>query len=245
MKNDGTGIEPDASQGAIEAMEGIFVYTETDGEVLTFSTEAPSKVSEQLVVNLSGNHRGGAIDRAIVRFDESDVLPKFQLFEGNAKLYIPQDGKDYAVVGADNDGEMPLYFKAAENGTYTLSFSTEGINMCYLHLIDNLTGNDIDLLATPSYSFDARTIDYASRFKLVFSAQDNNNDHFAFISNGQIILTGVDANATVQVIDALGRVVVSRTLSGQSISTKGMTAGVYLLRLFNNDSVKIQKIVIK
>ena len=236
-----------ASTGStIEAMEGIFVTADTDGETLTFSTSNPDKISRQLIVNLTAsNTRGGAIDRAIVRFDECSVLPKFQLFEGNAKLYIPQDGKDYAVVGADKDGEMPLYFKAAENGTYTLSFSTEGINMGYLHLIDNLTGNDVDLLATPSYSFDARTIDYASRFKLVFSAQDNNNDHFAFISNGQIILTGVDANATIQVVDALGRVVVSRTLSGQSISTKGMTAGVYVLRLIEGNETRTQKIIVK
>lgn len=33
----------------------------------------------------------------------------------------------------------------------------------YLHLIDNLTDNDVDLLETPSYSFEAKHTDYASR----------------------------------------------------------------------------------
>ena len=32
-----------------------------------------------------------------------------------------------------------------------------------------MTGNDIDLLSTPSYSFEARTTDYENRFKLVFA----------------------------------------------------------------------------
>ena len=38
-----------------------------------------------------------------------------------------------------------------------------------LHLIDNLTGKDINLLETPEYSFDAKATDNASRFKLVFA----------------------------------------------------------------------------
>ena len=244
--NEGRAEVIASEASSVEAMEGVFVVAEQEGETVTFTpTQDPGKASEQLIVNLSGNHRGGAIDRAIVRFDDSRALPKFQLFEGNAKLYIPQNGKDYAVVNADNEGEMPLCFKAAENGTYTLSFRTEGINMGYLHLIDNMTGNDVDLLATPSYSFDARITDYASRFRLVFSAQDNSNDHFAFISNGQIILTGVDANATIQVIDALGRVIITRTVGGQSISTKGTTAGVYVLRLIEGNETRTQKIVIR
>jgi hypothetical protein len=39
----------------------------------------------------------------------------------------------------------------------------------YLHLIDNLTGADVDLLQMPEYTFTAKTTDYASRFRLVFS----------------------------------------------------------------------------
>ena len=57
--------------------------------------------------------------------------------------------------------------------------------MAYLHLIDNMTGADVDLLSpegviagedpqspTPSYTFTAKTTDYESRFKLVFSTND-------------------------------------------------------------------------
>ena len=44
----------------------------------------------------------------------------------------------------------------------------------------------------------------------------------------------------------MGRVVVSRDASNASaISTSGMTAGVYMLRLINGTNVKTQKIVVK
>ena len=240
------GTEIIAGEGnSVAAMEGIFVIAENDGETMTFSTEESQDKGASLVMNITRNNRGNAVDRAVIRFDGESTLPKFMLNERNTKLYIPQDNKDYAVVSANNEGEMPLYFKAAENGTYNLDFSNENVDFSYLHLIDNLTGTDIDLLINPSYSFDARTTDYASRFRLVFRTQDNNNDHFAFISNGQIILTGVDANATIQVIDALGRIIVSRNAGGQSISTMGMTAGVYVLRLIEGNETRTQKIVIK
>ena len=41
---------------------------------------------------------------------------------------------------------MPLNFEASENGEYTISIKAENAEFDYLHLIDNLTGTDIDLL---------------------------------------------------------------------------------------------------
>ena len=71
---------------------------------------------------------------------------------------------------------------------------------------------------------------------------DNDGDNaFAFFSNGNIIVNG---EGMLQVVDMMGRVV----LSGDAInrvSTNGMTAGVYVLRLINGDNVKTQKIVIE
>ena len=235
-----------ASTGStIEAMEGIFVIADTDGETLTFSTSSPDKVNRQLIVNLTNSGtREGAIDRAIVRFDDSNVLPKFQLFEGNSKLYIPQNGTDYAVVNAENQGEIPVYFKAAENGNYTISFNTEGVTMNYLHLIDNLTGNEVDVLATPSYSFDAKTSDYASRFKLVFATGNASDEQFAFISNGEIILNGINGSTTVQLFDVAGRMLSSANGTSR-ISTENLAAGVYMIQLINGDNTKTQKIVVK
>ena len=94
-----------------------------------------------------------------------------------------------------------------------------------------------------TYTFEARTTDYASRFRLVFSiCEDANGDSaFAFISNGNIIVNG---EGTLQVIDMTGRVVVC-TDAARNVSTDGMTSGVYVLRLINGDNVKTQKIVVR
>ncbi len=144
---------------------------------------------------------------------------------------------------------MPVNFKAEKNGTYTLSVEAENVEMNYLHLIDNLTGADIDLLQTPSYTFNGKTTDYASRFRLVFSANNVNdnqegNTNFAYINGEEIVILNAEANATLQVVDLTGRIV-SSTNVAHSVSTAGMVPGVYVLRLINGTDVKVQKIVVE
>ena len=224
-------------------MEGIFVVANTNGETMTFSTTAPAKRGSNLTLNLTDG--GNLIDRAIVSFSESEQLPKFQLNRNSTKLYIPQDGKDYAVVCSEEMGAMPVNFKAEDNGTYTMNFSCENVGFAYLHLIDNKTGNDVDLLQTPSYSFEAKTTDYESRFKLVFATGDNSNDdNFAFFSNGSFVINN-DGAAELQVIDLMGRILSSETINGCANVNVNAAPGVYMLRLINGDNVKVQKVVVK
>ncbi len=231
------------SGNSVEAMEGVFVVAETDGEMMTFSTEEPDK-SASLVMNITSN-RGAAIDRAIIRFGEESTLPKFMLNENNTKVYIPQDNKDYAVVSVNSDmGEMPVNFKAAKNGTYTLSFSNEEVSFSYLHLIDNLTGVDVDLLETPSYSFDAKTTDYATRFKLVFATGNATDESFVFFSNGNWVINN-DGKAIVQVVDVTGRILKSEQIEGSYSMSINAAPGVYLIRLISGNDVKVQKEVVK
>ena len=243
MNDDGDEIMTDASNGKIDPMEGVFVYAETDKETLTFTTTEPENQGSKamLAINLSRN--SSVIDRAIVRFGRGRTLPKFQLFENSTKIYIEQDNHEYAVVNSDTEGEMPVNFKASEDGSYTIAVNINDVETHYLHLIDNITGADIDLLQTPSYTFTARSDDYASRFKLVFSASAD-DDNFAFIGNGDIIITDVDANATLQIVDVTGRILFNENAT-HSVSTANLAKGVYVLRLINGSDVKTQKIVIR
>ena len=158
-------------------------------------------------------------------------------------MYFAQEGKNYAIIDADTADEIPVSFKAEKNGSYTLSFTHEKVSLNYLHLIDNLTGADIDLLQNPSYSFNAKTTDHANRFKLVFGTGQN-DDHFAFMSNGEIMINGT---GTIQIIDVLERTVFTQKLSTRNsqLSTRNFTPGEYVLRLINGDTVRVQKIVIK
>ena len=139
---------------------------------------------------------------------------------------------------------MPVNFKAESNGTYTISFNTENVELGYLHLIDNMNGNDVDLLANPSYSFEAKTTDYESRFKLVFSTGNSNDDAFAFYSNGSFVINN-EGEATLQVIDMNGRILKSESINGCANVDVKAAAGVYVLRLVNGNDVKVQKVVVK
>jgi hypothetical protein len=251
MNEDGSAIlATEQTSGTIAPCTGIMVHVGETGQSVTFSKElsitSPSNGNVSITV-VQANERGAAattIDKAIVSFNKGSELPKFYFGNTNAKLYIPQGNKEFAIACAEVQGEIPLNFRANENGQYTISVSPENMEMNYLHLIDNMTGADVDLLTSPSYTFTAKMTDYESRFKLVFVCGDANDDNetFAFFSNGDIIING---EGMLQVIDVMGRVIVSGGGRTQCVPTAGMTAGVYVLRLINGNDVKTQKIMIK
>ena len=241
MNADGTALELVTGR-TIQPKEGFFVLAAYDGEEMSFSTEIPAGRDSKIIMNLR-NARSSVVDRAMIRFGEGSMLPKLMLNQNDTKLYITEGNEEYAVVCSNNDGEMPVNFKAAENGTYTLGFNVENVEMNYLHLIDNMTNTDIDLLTNPSYSFEATTTDNANRFKLVF-ATGNTDDNFAYYSNGSFVITN-EGNATLQVIDVKGRIISNETINGCANVDVDAANGVYMLRLVNGDNVKVQKVVVR
>ena len=250
------GTELILSSGAIHALEGVFVQALDEDESVTFSKDAPTTQNGMCAMTLSQGT--AAIDRAIVNFGKGGSLDKFMLNPAHTNISLAKNGEEYAAVSTNStSGEIPVSFKAAKDGSYTITVNTENVEAEYLHLIDNLTGADVDLLAaaastdsasttgSASYTFDAKTDDYTSRFKLVFGVKDaastDSAGDFAFISNGEIIVSN-EGCATLQVIDVLGRIVSSEEINGECrISTNGLTAGVYILNL---DGMT-QKIVVK
>lgn len=249
LNAEGNALKTETENTPIAAMEGVFVQATAAGEKATFAAVSRGGRSNVAKLNIMVTRNRSVVeDNAIIRFDGGSMLGKFQLNPGHTKVYIPQDGKDYAIVRSAAQGEMPLNFKAEKSGTYTLSFSTEEITFSYLHLIDNLTGADVDLMQQPNYSFNARTSDYASRFRLVFAADDTNGvtcePSFACF-NGSSWLVNNQGKATLQVIDVMDRVLSSEIISGNTEININQPAGVYMLRLVNSDCVKVQKVVVR
>ena len=236
-----------AERTTVDAMEGIFVIADGDGDEITFTETMGGDTGGEMGeddfkfdVRVYGTNGNGDVAR--IRFGMGSVLPKFQIRDNSTKLYFPVDNEEYAVVRSEEMGEMPMNFKASSNGTYSVSYNSN-TEFSYLHLIDNMTGADVDLLATPSYSFEATTNDYASRFKLVF-ATGNNEDNFAFYSNGSFVINNA-GEATLQVVDVTGRVLRNETISGSANVSLNAAPGVYMLRLINGDNMKVQKVVVR
>ena len=230
-----------AASGDIDPMEGIFVYRDKDDgpESVTFSPSGSKGVESNennIVINLNDN-KGTIIDRAIVSFDESRTLPKFQINEDNTKIYIPQNGKDYAIAFSYKIGELPLNFKANETSVYTLSFSGE--NMTGVSLVDMIDGAVIDLSVNDTYTFIGTPTDREDRFKLVFnSLNDSNIEIFAYQSGNEIVVSG---EGELQVFDVMGRLVMTQYINGVEAVEKPSTTGVYIFRL----NEKSQKIVVR
>ena len=249
---------------AIAPMEGVFVCA--DGTETVSFTKAPTTsttggrnlLSMRVSRNRSSKDDRVDTDNAIVRFGEGATLRKLVLNPDLSQLYVAQGGIDYAIVNAEAEGEVPVSFRAAANGSYTISVAAEGVSFNYLHLIDNKTGADVDLLHPEtviarneaiqepvSYTFEANTADYASRFKLVFSVGAPTADEaFAYYNGSQWVVSS-EGEATLQVVDVMGRVLSSQTVNGNAEVSIHRAAGVYLLRLINGSDVKVQKIIIQ
>ena len=247
MKVDGTEIIAGDTRN-VDPMQGIFVIANENGETMAFSPGNSTDEGARIVVDVLQGRSPSALDRAMVRFGSDGTLPKLMLNPSNTRVYIPQEGTDYAVVGNSGDNATPICFKASQDGSYTLSFDLVNLDLDYLHLIDNKTGEDVNLLQTPSYTFQALTTDYAERFKLVYATAngvDETDKPFAYYLNGEICLFETADGASLQVVDTKGRMVVSHSGRLQYVPTAGMASGVYMLRLIKGDDVKVQKIVVK
>ncbi len=254
MNDNGNGVEgvenPESNRVPIAAHTGVLVQATGEDQTVTFTKveeehAAPSQGNLEVVLTQTNTRSNAKLDNAIVSFNEGSRLGKFYFGHQSANIYIPQDREEYAIVCSNKHDEIPVNFKATENGTYTLTVNPNGVEMSYLHLVDNLTGADINLLVTPSYTFEGKTSDYASRFKLVFASSGTNmDDDFAFIEgNGNLIVNG---DGIVQIIDMLGQVLVTRNVhSDFRLPTSDFQTGVYVLRLINGENVKKQKIIIK
>ena len=253
----GAALATDATDNsvAIAPMEGVFVYADEEDDITftkapTTSTTGRGRNTLSMRVSRNRGTKGARLveDNAMVRFGEGSLLRKLALSPNNAQLYVSQDGTDYAIVNAEAEGELPVSFRAVENGSYTFNVNAEEVSFNYLHLIDNKTGADVDLLQTPSYSFEATTADYTSRFRLVFSANNaedaTDSETFAFFNGSQWVVDN-EGDATLQVVDVMGRVLSSQAINGAIEISIREAQGIYLLRLLNGDSVKVQKIVIQ
>ena len=247
------GSEVIAGDGnSVQAMEGIFVIADTDGETMTFSTTEPAQNRGQIVLNVSQEH-DATIDRAIVRFGQEEALPKFMLNQNSTKVYISKDSNDYSVVRSNKNDRLFVCFQPFQDGTYTISVNADNLFVSYLHLIDRELGEDINLLQTPSYTFEARTTDDPNRFELVFRTGlslfgdlfvKEGGDSFSFCSGGNWIINN-EGDAILQVVDVNGQIMSSEEISGCVSKHIEAAPGVYMLRLIKGNDVKVQKVVIK
>ena len=246
---------------AVPVGRGFLVKANATGQTVTLNPQSKGEVSSEdpyLCIDING-------EKAYVKLSEGVSMPLAKLNDRYSPLFLNREHTPYVMLVKDSDNTLDLCYEARQDGPATLSvsnllpFTSHLSSPNYLHLIDRLTGADVDLLATPSYSFETRKGDYSARFQLCFSSvsSDTPQGDFAYYSNGQIVLDPVVVascqGASLQMVDLLGRVRSLGTIDGANEVAVGRdalerasatTTGVYVLRLLNGDEVRTQKIVL-
>lgn len=174
--NGSNAIVAQGNDAIIKPCEGFFVKATADDEVLQFnrmyrSAKANPMRFLKIEVEQQNHGRRPQLDRAYLNFNTTRNMEKLVFDETAMRLSLVSEGKDYAALSTSNEGTMPLSFEAAQNGIYTLTVSAERTEATYLHLVDKLTGADIDLLESGSYIFTAMPSDDAMRFEIVFKTK--------------------------------------------------------------------------
>ncbi len=187
-------------------------------------------------------------EKAYVKLNEGLSMPLLDMRGHHSRLYLQSERQSYVMLVRDGAEVLDLCYEAHGNGPQTLKVDTDGLGLNSLHLIDNKTGANVDLLATSSYQFEAKEGDYVTRFRLVFGPSTGSGSEgstpFAYYADGEIRLSETCHGALLQIVDMTGRVVFMGDVSG-NVSTKGMTPGVYVLRLVADDGIRVQKMVLK
>lgn len=211
------------NNNTVPAGRGFLVKANDSGQTVTLNPQ--SKHDEPKAASIKLDVDG---ECAYVRLADGVSMPLLGFKGKESHIYLSRDGASFIMLVKDEAETIDLCYHPA-NGPHTLSIALENAELDYLHLIDHLTGADIDLLLTPSYEFESAGSDYASRFQLVFSEEANGNHNF----NGVEFVDG-----KTQILDITGRVVaIDRNTR--------LAPGVYMLRTIDGNDVKTEKIIIK
>ena len=203
------------------------------------------------LVNMYLSSDNGCHDVTVVEFNRPEwggATKLRELRQGNGLFYGYHEGNRYAAIFAKEGAtRVPLWFEAKEDDIYTMKWKTANGDFSSLYLIDNILGIQYDMLANDTYVFEGHKQDYYSRFYIVFDVtgvdEYDVNGQFVFFDGSEWIVTG---DGDLDFIDMQGRELWKGHVNGQSrVSMPKVAAGIYLFRLVNSDSVKIQKVIVE
>ena len=244
--------QTNAESATIAPMQGALIKAteETTANFTIAPNSAKRSESEnkgQIKIEVSnGNYN----DVTYVSFNEGIGLDKIN--HRNAEIpmvYIPVDGVNYAIATMSHDvNEIPVSFKAATMGEYTIGVEAQDCEYAMMTLVDRFTGIETNLLIE-DYTFIAKSNDSAERFIIKLAMDNSNgeaNENFAFINNGMMYIYNIKGQGTVSVYDVTGRPVAEYNVAtSANISTSDFAAGMYIIRMSDENGVKVQKIVVE
>ncbi len=252
LEGDGSWVARN-NAGTIKAFQGALIQVGVGGEGndLTINKNAAKSrsngdVNGSIAINVANSKYS---DVAYVSFNEGLGLTKISHRNAEVPMvYVPVEGKNYAVATMSNDvEEIPFSFEAKTMGQYTISIDAEDSDFARVILVDRLTGEETNMLFE-DYTFMAKSNDNPERFVLKLTSKsemNSNNDDFVYIYKNELFISSTADNAVVEVYDVLGRPVATYNVNGSTnISMDNFSNGVYIVRMIEENDVKVQKILI-
>lgn len=251
--------QPMIYDNAILPGQGVLIKTIKENDLII---EKTSKMAEgESSMAKSGNKGMIAIsvqnesykDMAYISFEDGYGLDKVpHQNQDIPMIYVSVNNSDYAISTIGNDTlQIPLSFEAKTMGEYTISVTTEEMEIEELFLIDKFTGTTTNVLME-DYAFIAKNNDDPSRF--IISFRDNSfledgvidtEETFAYINNGELIVKDLSGTATIIIYDALGNCIYRNNCceSMHKVSMNMLCIGSYIIQKIDDTGVKIQKII--
>ena len=229
----------------IKVGEGFFFQATAEDQSLEFNPTSAKSGNNGYIRIVAGNENGS--DNAYINLANGNTIRKFNIANGT-KVYVINEGQDFAAARVEElEGKIPVNFKAVADGEYTITINANNVEAHSMYLRDNFSGETIDLLESPSYTFKATANDDEARFTLLFDFNnytgiDENltSDLFVYQYGNEIIVNG---EGTLEVFDVMGRMVLNTKVNGvQKVNVPANN--VYIFKLMG-ETVKTQKIVVR
>ena len=247
---DGTFQVRETTSETIAPFQAILIQATEAGNLTiqktapaTQTREASNGALEIVVANTEYS------DVAYVSFNDGVGLEKIGHQNASAPLvYVTAESKKFAIATMKQDvNEIPVSFVAKTMGQYTISVEAVDCEFNEMYLTDRMTGEKVNLLLE-DYTFVATSNDNTDRFIISFGTTKPESvaENFIYINNGNMIINNIEGNAVVRVLDVLGRPVAEYNVTeSANISTATLSSGVYMIQMYDNNGVKVQKIVVE
>jgi hypothetical protein len=252
----------------IPETQGFFIEVSSGTNAITIpaanrthSAQAFYKATTYPVIKLSANNIDfPSFQESQIRFNPAsteayDFEFDGQFFAGYAPLfYSVSDGKNLDVNSLPTlelSTIIPFTFIKNEGDNFSINAEIENVSET-VYLLDKKTSIDHDLSTNPVYTFTATANDDPNRFEIHFGVvgineSNNENSLNTYVYGDRLYVMNTSGKTNLQLFDLQGRLVQSSVLNGTGLQSQSVNlpAGVYVVRVNDEKSVKSVKLVIE
>ncbi len=249
--NSATGIGTNSITGYIAPMQGYFVRASGTGTLGVnnnvrvhndagwFKNTEGDPVGISLVVK---SETGNSSDEALLLFgylvNEPSAVKLFSHVQTAPSLYLSSGNEKYSVQYLTDTVDypsIPVLFEPGNDGNYTLSCNFDNDKFDIVTLEDKQMQYNQNMKAKKTYSFISARTDNENRFVLHFGVdnQYSNNELpariYTFGTRLMVDLSVVGGETEAFVYDAIGRILLQKTLQGSTLHELNINSSTQIL----------------